>query len=181
MIDSAVTATSRPMSVSVTAPHSLRVWPPTTIAAAVRPPAATSMASSTRVSGPSCRPPPPSRAMAERITPKATVASGSAVIRGHVRRSANARTSAEAACEDTTPEPPAADAEGAGDEQADERDERCGHVPAGRREVAEADRAGLHELAADVDGLGGLARLRERLALLRRGAGKRIGLGGAGG
>ena len=38
---------------------------------------------------------------------------------------------------------------------------------------------GLHELAADVDRLGGLAGLRERLALLGRGAGQRVGVAGA--
>ena len=43
--------------------------------------------------------------------------------------------SAEAACEDTTPEPPAAGAEGGGGEQADERDQRGGHVAAGARQL----------------------------------------------
>ena len=73
--------------------------------------------------------------MAASTAPKATVASGSAATRGSARRPANARGSAEAACEDTTPEPPAADAEGGGGEQADERDERGGHVAARARQL----------------------------------------------
>ena len=44
VIDSAVSATSAAISASVTAPHSRRVWPPTTIAAATSPPAAASIA-----------------------------------------------------------------------------------------------------------------------------------------
>src|SRR4051794_29712770 len=163
------------MSVSVSAPQSRRVWPPATIAAAVSPPATTSMASSTFVTGPSCRPPPPSRAMAARTAPKASVASGSAATRGSARRPPKERGSAEAACEDTTPEPPAADAQGGRGEQADDRDQGGGHVATGARQLAEAQGPGLHELAAHVDRLGRLADLGERLALLGRGAGQRVG------
>src|SRR5262249_4801029 len=80
-------------------------------------------------------------------TPKASVASGSTATRGSVRRRAKARGSAEAACEDTAPEPPPARAEGARRKQADEHDERRGDVVAGSRERAEADGAGLDRWA----------------------------------
>src|SRR6476620_5413916 len=112
--------------------------------------------------------------MAASTAPKATVASGSAATRGSASRPANARGSAEAACEDTTPEPPAAGAERGGGEQADERYQRSGYVAAGARQRAEPQGSGLHELAADIDRLGGLGHVGERLALLGRGGGQRV-------
>src|SRR3954453_18167832 len=168
------------MRVSVSAPQRRRVCPRATIAAAVSAPATTSTASSTLVTGPSCRPPPPSRAIAARTAPKANVASGSAAMRGSARRPAKERGSAEAACEDTTPEPPAANAQGGRGEQADDRDQRGGHVAPGARQLAEAQGPGLHELAPHVDRLGRLADLGERLALSGRGAGEGSGVGRGG-
>src|SRR3954465_8319327 len=165
------------MRLSGSPPQGRRGGPPATIPAAVSAPATTSMASSTLVTGPSCRPPPPSRAMAARTAPKASVASGSGAPRGSARRPAKARGSAEAACEDTTPEPPAADAQGGRGEQADDRDQGGGHVAPGARQLAEAEGPGLHELASHVDRLGRLADLGERLALVGRGAGEGVGVG----
>src|SRR5262245_1715777 len=163
VIDKAVTPTSAAISASVKPPQKRRVCPPATIAAATRPPATISTSSSTFVSGPSCRPPPPCSARAVSTAPKASVASGSTATRGSVTRRANARGSAEATCEDTTPEPPAAGAECPGREQSDERHERRGDVVPRARQRAESQLAGFHELAADIDGLRGLAGLRDRL------------------
>src|SRR5262245_35382354 len=164
------------MSTSVSPPHSLRVWPPTTTAAETRTPATRSTAISTRVSGPSCRPPPPSNAMAAKTAANAATASGSTATCGRESRRANAPGSAEAACEDTSPEPPGAAAHRAGGEDDHERGERGRDAVPRARDRAEPELAGLDEPAADVHGLRRLAGAGERLLLRGRRARRRVGV-----
>src|SRR5258706_2099333 len=165
------------MSPSVAIPHGRRTAPPESTATAPSTPAPASTPISTVVSGPSCRPPRAISATATSSAASPTVVSVPAPTRGSARGRSRASVadSAGAACVDTRPERRRAVAEQARGDQREDDQQRGRQLVAARAEVAEAQRSGGHELAGDLHGLAPVdARLRQRLALLRRGVGQRV-------
>ena len=136
------------------------MWPPATIAAAVSPPATTSMASSTLVTGRAAgrrrprgrwRPGPRRRRASPAARPRPAAAPGVPRTRaGQPKRRARTRLQSH--------QPPTPRAAAASRPMM--RDQGGGHVAPGARQLAEAQGPGLHELAAHVDRLGRLADLR---------------------
>src|SRR4051794_23999807 len=167
-IDAAVKPSRTTKSATLSAPSPRPSRSPVSSAAAIATAASASRPISTVVSGPSCRPPWPTRPAAASRAANPTVARALGPTRGRAMRRASPRESTGTACEDTVPGRGAGAGEHAGGERGEKHDEGRGQRPAAVRQRAHGAR--LEQLAADAHRRGaGAGGVLDALLLVRSG------------